>query len=278
MARDLPHASRRRRRTTKCRRDDNLVEAVKRKATRPKNNLPKVGPLKDHFEKLLEAPCTHHEVPVKHVLKNCRLMKNYVNDMLKPKAVDPPKKVVPLFDNNDDDDLGAGYLGEDKAVHMIFGGSPSQPMRCQEKLIRRGVYNTESVAPSYLKWSEVPITFDRIDHPDRVPQRGCYPLVVAPLFKTKRIHKVLMDGGSGINVLYASTLDDMGIPRSQLWPSPTPFHGVVLGMEALPIGQIDLPVRFGTLWNFCPEALTFKVVGYSGMYHATFGRLTRHKG
>jgi hypothetical protein len=42
------------------------------------------------------------------------------------------------------------------------------------------------------------------------------------------------DGGSGINVLYASTLDDMGIPRSQLLPSTTPFHGVVPRMEALP--------------------------------------------
>jgi hypothetical protein len=60
--------------------------------------------------------------------------------------------------------------------------------------------------------------------------------VVAPLFKSERIHKALMDGGSGINVLYASTLDDMGIPWSQLRPSTTMFHGVIPGMEALPIG------------------------------------------
>jgi hypothetical protein len=30
--------------------------------------------------------------------------------------------------------------------------------------------------------------------------------------------------GEGINVLYASTLDDMGIPRSQLRPSTVPMH------------------------------------------------------
>jgi hypothetical protein len=59
--------------------------------------------------------------------------------------------------------------------------------------------------------------------------------VVAPLFKSKRVHKVLLDGGSGINVLYASTLDDMGILRSALGPSTAPFHRVVPGMEALPI-------------------------------------------
>jgi hypothetical protein len=73
-------------------------------------------------------------------------------------------------------------------------------------------------------------------------------------------------------VLYASTLDDMGTPRSQLWPSTAPFHGVVPGMEALPIGQIDLPVTFGDLRNFCTVILTFEVVGFSGTYHTILGR------
>jgi hypothetical protein len=194
-------------------RDDILVVAVERKASRPKSNPPKAGPPKDHFERLLEASCTHHEVPVKHVLKDCRLMKNYINSTLKPKVADSQKKVAPLPDNNDDD-TGAQYLSEDGAVHMIFGGSPARPSRRPENLIRHGVYNAESSTSSYLKWSKVPITFDRKDHPDRVSQPGCFPLVVAPLFRSKWIHKVLMDRGSGINVLYSSTLDDMGISLS----------------------------------------------------------------
>jgi hypothetical protein len=87
--------------------------------------------------------------------------------------------------------------------------------------------------------------------------------VVDPLFKSKQIHRVLMDGGSGINVLYVSTLDDMGIPRSKLWPSTAPFHRVIPGMEVLPIRQIDLPITFGDLRNFLTETLTFGVVGFS---------------
>jgi hypothetical protein len=89
---------------------------------------------------------------------------------------------------------------------MIFRGSPARPSRRREKLIRHEVMNTDVAKPSYLKWLEVPIIFDRKDHPDTVPQPGSYPLVVAPLFKTRRIHKVLMDGGSRINVLYAQRL------------------------------------------------------------------------
>jgi hypothetical protein len=81
-----------------------------------------------------------------------------------------------------------------------------------------------------------------------------------------------MDGGSRINVLYASTLDDMGIPRSALRPSTAPFHGVVPGMEALPLGQVDLPVTFGDERNFRTKTLTFEVGGFSGTYHAILGR------
>jgi hypothetical protein len=164
-------------------RDDNLVTAVEHKASRPKGKPSKPGPPKDHFEKLLDVLCPHHKVPVKHALKDCRLIKNYVNDTLKPRAVDPPKKAGPSPDN--DDDAGAVYPGEDGAAHMIFRGSPARPSRRHEKLIRREVFNADSVKSSYLKWSKILITFDRKDHPDYVPQPGSYPLVVAPLFKSK---------------------------------------------------------------------------------------------
>jgi hypothetical protein len=76
----------------KCRRDNNLVAAMKRKASHPKGNPAKPKPPKDHFEKLLDAPCLHHEVPVKHSLKDCQLIKNYVNGTLKPRVAGPPKK------------------------------------------------------------------------------------------------------------------------------------------------------------------------------------------
>jgi hypothetical protein len=205
-------SSRFKKKNDKRRRDDNFVAAVERKTSRPKGNPTKPAPSKDHFERLLDAPCPHHEVPVKHTLRECRLMKNYVNGTLKTRTADQPKKGGPPPDN--DDGAGAAYPGEDGVVHIIFEGSPARPLRQREKLIRREVFNVDVEKPSYLKWSEVLITFDREDHPDHVPQPRSYPLVVAPLFKSKRVHKVLMDGGSGINVLYASTLDDMGIPQS----------------------------------------------------------------
>jgi hypothetical protein len=115
----------------------------------PQGQPVKPGPPKDHFEKLLDASCPHHEVPVKHALKDWRLIKNYVNDTLKPRTTDSPKKAVPPPDH--DDDAGPHYPGEDGAVHMIFGGPSARSSRRHEKLIRREVLNANFVEPSYLK-------------------------------------------------------------------------------------------------------------------------------
>jgi hypothetical protein len=52
---------------------------------------------------------------------------------------------------------------------MIFVGSPVRPSRWREKLIGREVFNADVAKSSFLEWSEVPINFDREDHPDHVP-------------------------------------------------------------------------------------------------------------
>jgi hypothetical protein len=111
----------------KRRRDDNFVAAVERKASRPKGNSAKPAPTRDHFERLLYVPCQHHEVPVKHTLRECRLMKNYVKGTLKLKTADQPEKQGLSFDN--DDGAGAAFPGKDSVVHMIFRGSPARPSR-----------------------------------------------------------------------------------------------------------------------------------------------------
>jgi hypothetical protein len=48
-------------------------------------------------------------------------------------------------------------------------------------------------------------------------------------------------------------------------------------MEAVPLGQIDLPVAFGDKGNFRKETLTFEVIGFPGTYHAILGRPTYAK-
>jgi hypothetical protein len=84
---------------------------------------------------------------------------------------------------------------------------------------------------------------------------------------TTRLTKVLMDGDSGLNILYASTLNKMGIPRSSLCPSKAPFYGIMLGKEAVPLERIRLNVTFGQPDNFHKEPLICEVVDFPGVYH-----------
>jgi hypothetical protein len=81
-----------------------------------------------------------------------------------------------------------------------------------------------------------------------------------------------MDGGTSLNIIYAETLELLGVDRSTIRAGAAPFHGIVPDKRVLPLGQLDLPVCFGTPSNFRKETLTFEVVGFRGTYHAVLGR------
>ena len=51
--------------------------------------------------------------------------------------------------------------------------------------------------------------------------------MVDPIIGTKHLIKVLMDRGSGLNIMYAETLDAMGINRARIRPTGAPFHGIM---------------------------------------------------
>ena len=53
------------------RRPDNttLVTVADRTGKQPQQGLP------DHFNKLMECPCTNHAYPIKHLYKYCELLK-----------------------------------------------------------------------------------------------------------------------------------------------------------------------------------------------------------
>ena len=51
--------------------------------------------------------------------------------------------------------------------------------------------------------------------------------MVDPIIGMKWRSKVLMDGGSGLNIMYAETLDARGIGRSHIRLTRAPFHGIM---------------------------------------------------
>jgi hypothetical protein len=147
---------------------------------------------------------------------------------------------------------------------MIYGGQVANASARHHKQERREVCSVKVVAPVYLDWSNRPITFDQGDHPDCVPSPGRYPLVVDPVIGNARLTKVLMDRGSSLNIIYAETLGLLGIDLSMIRAGATPFHGIVPGKRVLPLGQLDLPVCFGTPSNFRKEPSLLRWSGSEG--------------
>jgi hypothetical protein len=96
--------------------------------------------------------------------------------------------------------------------------------------------------------------------------------VVDPIVGTMRLTKVLMDGRSDLNIMYAEMHDAVGISWARIRPTGAPFHGIVPRKQAKPLWQINLPITFGNLAKYRMEALTFEVVGFYGTYHTILGR------
>jgi hypothetical protein len=218
------------------------------------------------FDKMLKESCPYHQGPVKHTLEECVMLRHYFH------KVGPPMEGGRARDN----DKKEGHKTEEfPKVHdcfMIYDGQVANASARHRKQERREVCSVKVAALVYLDWSDKPITFDRGDHPDRVPSPGKYPLVVDPIIVNVRLTKVLMDGGSSLNIIYTETLGLLHIDLSSIRAGAAPFHGIIPGKCVQPLGQLDLPVCFGTPYNFRKETLTFEVVGFQGTYHAVLGR------
>ena len=130
-------------------------------------------------------------------------------------------------------------------MHHDLWGIQRHLLQAPAQVRYREACAAETAVPSFLSWSESPITFDQRDHPSYIARPGRYPLVVDPIIRKKCLTKVLMDGGSGLNILYVDTIDAMRIPQSELCLASFPFHDVILGAQVYPLGKIDLPIMFG---------------------------------
>src|SRR5688572_18899100 len=51
-----------------------------------------------------------------------------------------------------------------------------------------------------------------------------------------------------------------------------PFYGIVLGNTAIPLGQVVLPVTFGTKEHYRTEYIIFEVADFETSFHAILGR------
>ena len=57
-------------------------------------------------------------------------------------------------------------------------------------------------------------------------------MVLDPIIDGYHLTQVLMDDGSGLNLIYQDTIRKMGIDPSRISQNSTTFNGVIPGIEA----------------------------------------------
>jgi hypothetical protein len=136
----------------------------------------------------------------------------------------------------------------------------------------------EPAIPRYLNWSQYPIQFSREDQWTSVGNAGLYPLGLDPTIVGMTVTKVLIDGGAGLKIIFSETLKKMELDFTGLiTPTGISFYGIVLGKAAMPLGQITLPVTFGTQENYRIEFIRFEVADFEASYHAIVRRCNTQK-
>ena len=97
---------------------------------------------------------------------------------------------------------------------MIQEGRVPQAQRDAYTLQARAAESINIVEVYQLHGAETSITFSQDDHPPAVPRPGHAPLVLDAQIGGYDMDRVFMDGGSSMNIIFASTLQKMLIPRS----------------------------------------------------------------
>jgi hypothetical protein len=216
------------------------------------------------FKDLLEEKCPWH-LDGNHTIEQCYQLRRALKST--PEPPHPHDKKGKKKNDGDNGD----FQEPDKTVNVLFDGLPS---RREKKATRREVMSIEPAVPTPLRWSVVPITFSCTDQWTSFSEPGRFPLVLKPVVTGSKLNKVLIDGGSGLNVLFIKTLKKMKLDITHmLTKSNTPFYSIVPGNAAIPLGPVVLPVTFGeSRDNYRTEYIKFEVADFETSYHAILGR------
>jgi hypothetical protein len=95
----------------------------------------------NNFEKLLEVTCPNHAYPIRHKLKECSMMMNYMTTGYFAKGKKP---------EGDPAGRAAAPFPKEKVVMSIYGGPVPHVSRCKLKLTSRAVNVVSTTTPKYM--------------------------------------------------------------------------------------------------------------------------------
>ena len=96
-------------------------------------------------------------------------------------------------------------------------------------------------------------------------------LVIRAIVANKMVHRVLVDNGSSIDIIFASAFDKIGIGREKLEPVNAYLHGFY-GERVLPLGSIQLVLILGDPPCQATTTIRFLIIDDPSAYNMLLGR------
>ncbi|KAH9668850.1 Ribonuclease H [Citrus sinensis] len=165
---------------------------------------------------------------------------------------------------------------EQPAVRVIAGGPTlaGDSNRSRKNYARYAMTSKEVLlntpAAKRARVRQVPIMWT-----DEDEEGILYPyedaLVIKATVASKKFDRILVDTGSSVDVLFKSTLEEMGIADRKLEHTNTSLKGFG-GGKLVPLGVVELPITIGSPPTERTMILDFVVVEEEGPYQMILGR------
>jgi hypothetical protein len=185
-------------------------------------------------------------------------------------CADPEPLPLPPPVNDHREENQGGYQEPRGFAACLLGGAQAPLSNHHFKQLSREIAAAQPNINSHrLKWSTSKIGFDEEDHPISTKAVGTIPLLCTPTINNIAINPTLINGGAGLNFISIEVFEKMQVPYHRLMPT-RPFFRVTEG-STMPIGQVCLPVTFGTRDNYRIESLDFDVAYIALPYNTILG-------
>ena len=95
----------------------------------------------------MDSPCTNHAYPIKHLYKDCELLKRFLRQAGGPKEGKGKEAAAKKGGTAGKD--GDGFPDPEECI-VIFGGSDTIYSKCQHKVRYRETCVAKTAVPSFL--------------------------------------------------------------------------------------------------------------------------------
>ena len=99
----------------------------------------------------------------------------------------------------------------------------------------------------------------------------CDALVIKAMIANNNVHKMLVDNGSSVDILYFQAFERMGLKVSELKPSPNLVYNFT-GDSIIPLGLISLLMTLGEYSRQSCVMTDFLVIDQPSAFNAVVGR------